>query len=49
MSKKIKKLVKVIKKWDKKNTSFHSATYMLLFITSSVAYLSLLQQAVTKL
>jgi uncharacterized membrane protein YqgA involved in biofilm formation len=49
MSKKLKKIIKSIKKWDKRNTSFHSSTYMLLFITSSMAYLSLLQQAMSKL
>jgi hypothetical protein len=47
--KNLKKMAKAIKKWDKANTNFHSSTYMLLFITSSVAYLSLLQQALSSL
>jgi uncharacterized membrane protein YqgA involved in biofilm formation len=47
--KNLKKVVKAIKKWDKENTNFHSSTYMLLFITSSMAYLSLLQTALASL
>ncbi|MDR1944521.1 MAG: hypothetical protein LBQ59_00020 [Candidatus Peribacteria bacterium] len=49
MAKKIKKAVKAVKAWDKRNTTFHSSTYMLLFVTSSMAYLSLLQQAIVNI
>jgi predicted negative regulator of RcsB-dependent stress response len=49
MKKKIKKILKAIKAWDKKNTTFHSSTYMLLFLASAVTYLNALDQAVESL
>lgn len=45
----IKNIAKSIKAWDKKNTNFHSSTYMLLFLTSSVTYLSWLQQTIASI
>lgn len=45
MKTKIKKVFKAIKKWDKRNTTFHSSTYMLMFITASAVYLHSLNSA----
>ncbi|MDR2411569.1 MAG: hypothetical protein LBD88_03150 [Candidatus Peribacteria bacterium] len=49
MKKKFKKIIKAIKAWDKRNTTFHSSTYMLLFIASAVTYLNALDWAIVSL
>jgi hypothetical protein len=49
MLKKIKNTIKAIRKWDKKNTTFSSSTYMLIFVTSSVVYVQVLKQAISSL
>lgn len=47
--KKFKKIVNAVKAWDKRNTNFHSSTYMLIFVTASMWYLSMLQSALASL
>lgn len=42
---KIKNIIIAINAWDKKNTSFHSGTYMLIFLTAAATILSGLNQA----
>lgn len=45
MKTKIKNIVGAIHAWDKRNTNFHSSTYMLIFLTASAVYASTLNQA----
>lgn len=45
MKRKIKNIMLAIHEWDKKNTSFHSWTYMLIFLTAAAVVFSNLNQA----
>ncbi|NCO31299.1 hypothetical protein GW891_00190 [bacterium] len=45
MKTKIKNIFAAIKAWDEKNTSFHSGTYMLIFLTAAAVVASNLNQA----
>jgi hypothetical protein len=49
MKTKIKNMVNAIKAWDKKHTNFHSATYMLIFLTAAVEVAYSLNQAAAAL
>lgn len=49
MKTKIKNIAAAIKAWDEKNTSFHSNTYMLIFLTAAAVLASNLNQAAAAL
>lgn len=45
MKTKIKNTLAVIKAWDKKNTNFHSMTYMNIFLLAAAIFAANLNQA----
>ena len=41
----MKKVIKAIKAFDKKNTNFHSGTYWLIFLTASAEFMAFVNNA----